>query len=233
MPIVGSAYSSLLQSNIDSSIGGSPLGQADPSNFIKLCDAIGTGFETGLPTITINATGSGSKALPPIAPSGGPVVGIIVDAPYMQEQLYTEIRNNALAMFGETANPPFPPSPGGDGDILSKFCLGIANATKDHFATAWSLTLTSSEVYSGTAQIKPGDIPPLPVSTIASAIELAGGMAGAFWGKLCLAIATGVSLGLEGQGTSLPFTLSGTCVPGPSQVCGLPTSSGVAVGIGS
>lgn len=234
MPAIGAALGQLIQTNVDSkmsAVGGNPLGQKDPSYFIAMCAAIGTGIASQA-TLTFTTTDAGAVATPPI-PGIGAGVGVIVDEVFMSEKMYTYLRDQAIADFGSTAHSSWPPS-GGSGLFLKALTDGICESIKTHFATAWILASVHPTVYLGTGLITAGGFSGVVEAGIASVMAgAASQMKGPFWPKMCTNIAKGFKDGIEQKATGT-VVITGICIPlvppAGFQICGVPgTGSGSGV----
>jgi hypothetical protein len=234
MPAVGPALAALVQTKMDTYMsavsGHSPLAQSNPSYFIAMCTAIGTGIATGSPVISFTTSDSGVTSAPPI-PGAGTGVGIVVDDAFFKEQIYTNLRNNVIAQFGSTSHDAYPPGSGNSGEFVAAMAQAIAEAVKEHYQTAWTLTSSHPTIYAGSGTIGEGSFSGLVPAAVASAIQSAAPtLAGPFWPQTCQAIAQAYVDTIHTKSTGT-VSIIGVCVPSPSQVCGLPGSgsgSGVA-----
>lgn len=159
MPAIGPALGALIMNKVDQNMkkisGHSPLSQKNPSFFIAKCMAIGNGIATGVPVISFITKDSGQSGVPPI-PGTGTGIGIKVDSDWYTKELYTKLRKTVLEKYGYTSHDPYPPSDDNSGKYLEAMCKGIAEAVKEHYATAWVLTSAHPLVYMGTGLIGNG-----------------------------------------------------------------------------
>jgi hypothetical protein len=213
--------------------GRSPLAQDDPSYFIAMCTAIGTGIATGSPTISFTTSDSGFKggppplAVPPSIPGTGSGVGITVDDSFFKEKIYTVLRNNIISEFGETSHDPYPPSGSNSGKFLLAIAKAVSESVKEHFLTAWTLTSSHPMIYSGTGTIGNGNFSGLVPNAVSSAMQSAAPtLQGPFWPKVCQGIAQAYVDTIHTKSTGT-VTIIGVCVPNASLVCNIPgTGSG-------
>lgn len=224
MPASGAALAALVQSDVNSRMtaveGYSPLAQKNPSYFIEMCTAIGTGIISGGPTITFTTQDTGNEGAPPVTGTGTGV-GIMPDGSFLVPDLYTRIRGYILAEFGKTSHDTYPPRPKNSGQFLLALCEGINDAILTYYPTAWTLASTHPQIYSGTGQITDGNFGGLSAPAIQGAIiSGAPNFIGRFWPKLAQAISESYVALIEQHATGM-VTITGTCVPSPSQVCGI------------
>lgn len=211
--------------------GIAPLSQADPSFFIAMCQAIGQGIGDNSTALTFSTNDSGSAGLPPVGGSGTGT-GIVVNKDYFTEDLYTKIRQKVIDNFGETKHEPFPPSSGNSGEFLLAVAEAIAEAVTEHYATAWTLTSTHPDIYSGTGIVPEGAISGLEAPTIsASIVSLGSTLQGPFWPVMAQQIADSYVDAIHNHSTAT-VSIEGVCVPSisPLQVCGLVGSTGSGSG---
>jgi hypothetical protein len=235
MPANGAVLGSLIQTNVNSkmtalSFGAAPLGQPNPSYFIAFCNAIGTGIANGGPVINFITNDSGLKGSPPVSGIGSGT-GIVVDDSFFAQDLYIRTRAAIITQFGATSHQAYPPTPGNSGELLKALCEGIALSVKLHYSTAWILTSTHPAVYSGNGIINAGQFSGLIATAIEGAIMSAGPtMLGSFFPTLAKAISESYVETIHNHSTG-SVIITGTCVPGSSQTCGISGSgngSGVA-----
>jgi len=234
MPVVPAALIALIKTDIAANMvaisGTDPLEQQDPSYFIEMCTAIGTGIATGTPLVNFVTTDTGQSGVPPV-PGVGTGIGITVDDIDMEEQIYTSARDFVIEDFGETTHDAFPPGSNNSGKFLDALSTGVASAVKSHFSTAWVLTSAHPLVYAGSGLIGPGDFSGMSISAVKSAIvPEAPRFVGPYWPRLAEAIATGYVQSIEQKGTGT-VTIVGVCVPSITQLCGIPlggSGTGVA-----
>lgn len=227
MPAVPAVLSSLIQASVASKLEAvtqtNPLSGKDPSYFIEFCTAIGTGIALGSPVIAFDTDDSGQAGVPPV-PGAGSGAGIMVDDSFLTEKIYTYVRNNTLAMFGKTNNIPFPPTSLSDGKALLAVAEGIATGVKTHYSTAWILVSTHPAIYAGTGTIGEGDFSGVSDSLVKSQIVASGPrLQGPMFPEMAKAIAQAYMETIHQKSTGT-VTITGVCVPGPSQVCGTPST---------
>jgi hypothetical protein len=232
MPVIPTVLSALIQTNINANLaalnGQGPLAQKDPSYFIAMCTAIGTGIATGSPLITFTSSDTGMMGVPPI-PGAGTGVGIVVDGSFFEQDLYTRIRGFIIADFGSTTHDAYPPGPMNSGQNLLAVCKGVSDAIVTNFATAWTLTSVDPTIYIGSGMIQNGDFSGLVATAVSGPmVSAAPTLKGAFWPRICQGIAESYVAAIEQHSTG-SITLVGVCVPSLAQVCGLP-SSGTGTG---
>jgi len=233
MAVSGSALAALIQTNVDARMAAvsniHPLSQGDPSYYTEMCQAIGLGIINGGPIITFTTSDSGNKGSPPVTGTGSGI-GIITDSSFFIQDAYTRIRGYIQADFGVTTHDPFPPGPTNSGRFLLALVTGINDAFMSYYPTAWTLVSTHPQIYSGVGQINNGQFSGLSASAIKSLI-VAGAprLKGKFWPRLAQAIAESYVLLIEQHSTG-QVTITGTCVPGGSQVCGI-SANGSGTGI--
>lgn len=233
MPVSGPALAALVQTNINtrmSAVGGySPLSQQNPSYFIQMCTAIGTGLILGAPAISFTTSDVGFSGAPPI-PGVGSGIGIVTDPIFFVEDLYTRIRNYVIQQFGRTAHDPYPPGPSNSGQYLKALCEGINDAFLAYYATAWTLVSAHPLVYAGSGTISDGNFTGIIPSAIQSQIvSLSPLLQGSFWPTMAQAISESYAALIEQHSTG-SVTIVGVCVPSLVQVCNLP---GTGVGTGT
>lgn len=236
MPAIPSVLASLIQSEINkevktiSSNGRGPLEQQNPSYFTAMCTALGRGIAVGSPMIQFTTVDTGASGAPPV-PGIGTGVGIVVDADFMEKEIYNTIRQYTVQDFGKTTHDPHPPALDNSGIYLQAICKGIASAVKQHYTTAWMLTSSHSIVYIGSGQILKGHFSGLQSELVKSQIVSQGPtLKGKFWPRMAQAIAEAYVKTIETQSTG-QVTIAGICVPSLAQICGLPmsgTGTGVA-----
>jgi len=224
MAASGSALAALIQADVDTRMGAvrqvHPLGQKNPSYYIEMCQAIGNGLITGGPVISFTTNDTGNQGAPLVAGTGAGV-GIITDPSFFIQDAYTRIRGYIQADFGRTLHDPYPPSQGNSGEFLLALVTGINDAFMSYYPTAWTLVSAHPQIYSGTGQITNGQFSGLSASAIKSAImALAPRFHGKFWPRLVQGISESYVELIHNHSTGM-VTISGTCVPGPSQVCGI------------
>jgi len=233
MPASGSTLAASVQSNVNSRIatirGYAPLTQKNPKYFIEFCQAIGSGIVLGGPTISFTTNDMGQAGAPLVA-GVGMGMGIITDSSFFVQDLYTRIRGYVIADFGRTLHDPYPPRPGNSGEYLLALCQGIADAFASYYPTAWTLVSANPQIYMGTGLINNGQFSGLSASAIASAIiSAAPDLKGRFWPRLAQAISESYVALIEQHSTGM-VTITGSCVPGPSQVCSIGSSTGNGTG---
>ncbi len=227
--------SDLIQTNIDSNfeaiIGTSPLSQANPSFFIEMTTAIGTGIADGSLAISFTTEDEGLSGSPPV-PGTGSGVGIFIDEVAFSQNLYTEIRSSIISTFGSTTHEVFPPSSNNtSGLYLKALTDGLALAVKSHFETAWTLTSSHPTIYQGVGEITEGSFSGLDSTLITSEILAnSPSLQGSFWPTIAekIALAYVDTIHNHSVGT---VTIAGSCSSGSGQACGIPstgTGSGVA-----
>ena len=234
MPLIPSALVALIQTEVNAKMtaiaGHSPLAGANPSYFIAMCTGIGTGIALGGPTIMFTSNDNGLMGTPPVAGTGAGV-GIVVDDAFFAEEIYDTIGTLITAQFGRTLNAPYPPGPGQAGLYTAALCQGIASAVATYFSTAWILTSTDPTIYMGTGTISDGQFSGLVASAIQSAIIAASPvLVGPAWPTIAQAIAESYVATIENHSTGT-LTITGTCVPGLTQVCALGPVSGSGTGV--
>jgi hypothetical protein len=232
MPASGTALAALIKANVASRMaavtGQNPLAQKNPSYFIEMCTAIGTGIITGGPTIDFTTIDAGAMGAPPI-PGVGVGIGITTDPTFFVQDLYTRLRGYILAEFGKTSHDPYPPGPKNSGLALLALCQGINDSFLSYYPTAWTLASVHPLIYAGTGQITNNHFSGLVDTAIKGAIMAAApSLQGQFWPKTAQGIAESYVALIEQHSTGM-VTINGICVPGPSQVCGI-TSAGSGTG---
>lgn len=226
MPIVQEALTELIKTKIDANMAsfgkyGGPLSQQNPAYFIAMCQGIAQGIAQGTKTINFTTKDIGMAATPLISGVGSGV-GILVDADFLDESIYTNLRNSVIADFGSTLHEPFPPSSQNSGNYLRAFSSGIAFSIKEHLSTAMILTSTHTTIYAGKGDILNGSFYGLDASAIKNFIVTASPtMQGSFWSKVAEAISLAYVDSIHNHSTS-SVVISGICVPSANQVCGLP-----------
>lgn len=233
MAASGSALAALVQSNVDTRMaavrGIHPLGQKNPSYYIEMCSAIGNGIITGGPAISFISADSGNQGAPLIAGTGAGI-GIITDPSFFVQDLYTRIRGYIQADFQRTLHDPFPPGPTNSGQFLLALCNGINDAFLAYYPTAWTLVSTHPQIYTGAGLINNGNFSGLSAGAIGSTIHgLAPRFIGKFWPRIAQAVGESYVALIEQHSTGM-VTISGSCSPGPSQVCGI-GGSGSGTGV--
>jgi hypothetical protein len=238
MPAQGMVLYSLIRKNVDEAIkklnGEGPIKSlTDPKYFEEMCKSLGMGIALGSTAISFTTHDIGLMSAPPIPALAGTGVGIVVQADYMTEQIYTKIRDKILSSMGKTTHDPYPPKAGNSGEFLLAIASGVAKAVKEHFATAMTLTSTHPIVYMGNGAIAPGDFSGLVPDNIKSLIlNNSPQLKGDFWPTMAGAIAEGYADGIHKRSSGV-VSITGICIPTPIPplVCGLPgtgTGSGVA-----
>ncbi len=232
MPILPSALGPLITQNVAANFTGlsgtNPLTQKSPAYFTEFCTSIAKGLATGIPTITFDTLDTGFRGVP-AKPGIGTGSGIIVDLDDMDRAIYTEVRNQVIASYGETTHHVYPPGGTNSGVYLRAFSKGVAAALKTHFATAWTLASTHPQIYAGTGSLL-GKIKNISATSIQAAIlSQSPSLKGAFWPKMALAVGTGIKTSLETKATGT-VTITGICAPSAKQLCAIP-GSGLGSGI--
>lgn len=235
MPPSGPALASLIQADVDSRMaavhGYHPLQQRNPHYYIELCHAIGTGIINGGPVISFTTDDTG-QAGSPLVEGTGAGIGIITDPTFFVQDLYTRIRNYVIQDFGRTLHEPYLPGPGNSGRYLLALCQGINDAILSYYPTAWTLASTHPQIYQGTGIINDGQFSGLSAPAIqADIIAGAPDFIGRFWPRLAQAISESYVLLIEQHSTGM-VTITGSCSPGISQVCGI-SSTGNGTGTAS
>lgn len=236
MAASGEALAALVQSDVDSRMaavmgrGFHPLSQRNPHYFIELCHAIGTGIISGGPVINFTTNDTGQEGSP-LVPGVGNGIGIVTDPSFFVQDLYTRLRGFIIADFGRTTHDAFPPRATNSGQYLLALCEGINDALLAYYPGAWTLVSTHPQIYMGTGLITDGQFSGLSAGAIQGAI-IAGApdFRGRFWPRLCQGIAESYVALIEQHSTGM-VTITGTCVPSISQICGIGGSghgSGVA-----
>lgn len=232
MPILPAALGSLITQNVAANFtalsGTNPLNQKTPAYFTEFCTAFAKGLATGIPTISFDTLDTGFKGVP-AKPGVGTGTGIIVDLDDMDRTIYTEVRNQVIATYGETTHHPYPPNSTNSGTYLRALSKGIAASLKTHFATAWTLASTHPQIYAGSGSLL-GKIKNISASNIqAATLAQSPSLKGAFWPKMALAVATGIKTSLETKATGT-VTIVGICAPSAKQLCAIP-GTGLGSGI--
>lgn len=233
MPVSPSAFAALVQTNVNTrlqSVGGySPLSQRNSAYFIEFCTAIGTGIILGAPSILFTTTDSGFEGTPPV-PGTGVGIGIVTDPTFFIQDLYTRIRNYVIADFNASLHQPYPPSSGNSGEYLLAICKGINDAFLAYYPIAWGLVSSNPQIYSGTGTIANGQFSGVMAPAIKSAIvSAAPNFIGIFWPTLAQAISESYAALIEQHSTGM-VTVTGSCVPGVSQICNV-SGSGTGTGV--
>jgi hypothetical protein len=224
MAASGSALAALVQADVDTRMaavrGFHPLGQKNPSYYIEMCQAIGMGIINGGPVISFTTNDTGNQGAPLVAGTGAGV-GIIVDPTFFIQDMYTRVRGFIIADFGRTSHDTFPPGPTNSGQFLLALAKGINDAIMTYYPTAWTLVSAHPQIYMGTGLINNGQFSGLSSGAIKSVIQgLAPRLKGRFWPRLAQGIAESY-VALITQHATGTVTITGTCIPGPSQVCGI------------
>lgn len=233
MPASGPALAALIQTNVNSRMaaiaGHSPLAQPIPSYYIEFCQAIGVGIIQGAPSIAFITADTGNAGDPPV-PGVGVGIGIVTDPTFFVQDLYTRILGYILADFGRSLHQPYPPSPGNSGQYLLAFCNGINDSILTYYPTAWALASAHPDIYMGTGIISDGQFSGIVPSAIQAAI-IAGApnFIGPFWPRIAQGVAESYAALIEQHSTG-EVTITGSCVPGPSQICGV-GGSGTGAGV--
>lgn len=233
MSASGPALAALVQSHVDSRMaavrGFHPLSQRNPSYYIQMCSAIGNGIITGGPVINFITSDTGATGAPAVAGTGVGV-GIVTDPTFFIQDLYTRIMGYIQADFGRTLHEPYPPSQGNSGEFLLALCTGINDAFLAYYPAAWTLTSTNPMVYAGSGVISNGQFSGLSAPTIKTTIQgLAPNFIGRFWPRIAQGVAESYVALIQQHSTGM-VTITGSCAPGPSQVCGI-SGSGSGTGI--
>ena len=233
MPVSGSALAALIQSNVNTrmgAVGGHfPLNQKNPSYYETFCTAIGEGIVAGGPVIDFTTNDTGNEGSPLVTGTGAGI-GIVTDPIFFIQDLYTRIRNYVIAQYGKTLHEPYPPSAGNSGQYLLALCEGINDSFLSYYPTAWTLVSTHPQIYMGTGLITDGQFTGLiPTVIQASIISFAPNFVGSFWPTLAQAVSESYAVLIEQHSTG-QVTITGTCTPSLSQVCGI---SGTGNGAGT
>lgn len=222
--------------NIKKLCGKSPLeGRASPY-FTQLCTAIGMGIGNGTEALSFETDDSGFKGDPPV-PGVGTGVGVEVDANYLSEKIYNNIRQSILNKYKQSSHEPWPPSSGNSGEYLRAFSDGIAKAVKDHYKICWVLTSNHPMIYSGDGIIDPAKgkkFKGVAASAVKSLILMNRGMLkGEFLEDFAQGIAAGYQDAIENKTTG-KVTITGICIiltpPAGYQLCNIP---GTGTGTGA
>lgn len=224
MAASGSALADLVKTHVNSRMqsvrGYSPLAQRNPSYFIEMCTAIGTGIIAGGPVIQFTTDDTGNMG-DPLVPGVGAGIGIVTDSSFLVSDLYTRIRGYIIAEFGKTTHDSFPPRSDNSGQFLLALCEGINDAILEYYPTAWTLSSNHPMIYMGTGIISDGEFSGLSASAIQGAIMAdAPRFIGRFWPKLVQAISESYVALIEQHATGM-VTITGTCVSSGSQECGI------------
>lgn len=226
MAASGPALGALIQTNMDSRFGAvmsrgiHPLAQKNPHYFLEMCMAIGTGIITGGPVINFTTQDTGNEGSP-LVPGTGNGVGIVTDPSFFVQDLYTRLRGYIIADFGRTTHDAFPPGPKNSGQYLLAMCEGINDSILAYYPTAWTLVSAHPQIYTGTGLILDGHFSGLVASAIQGAI-IAGApdFIGRFWPRLAQGVSESYVLLIEQHATG-HVTITGSCSPSQSQVCGI------------
>lgn len=242
MPMITPALIGLITNNVANNIkslcGHSPLESRASIYFTQLCKAIGTGIGDGTPSLSFTTSDTGFTGLPPV-PGTGQGKGIEVDAEYMSEKIYNNIRKSILDKYGSTSHEAWPPSSGNSGEYLRAFSDGISKAVKEQYKTCWTLNSNHPMIYSGD-----GDINPMQGNKFTGIQEAAvkslilsnrGMLKGEFLEYFAQGIAAGYQDAIETKSTG-KVTITGICIilvpPAGSQLCGIPgTGQGTGAAI--
>jgi hypothetical protein len=221
-----------------------PLAQSDPSYYLQFCEAVGKGIIDGSAIIDFTTKDVGLAAGPPIAGKGSGV-GIKMDKDWFLKNLYIEIREASIGIYGATSHPlwcedwnaandpsnPLPlehcgltPNQYNPYNFLTAMCEAIAECVSEHNETFRVLQSDHPGVYMGQGKIEEGGFIGLSSSAIASAILGHGpSLSGSFWPILCEKIGNVYARAIMEHSTG-EVVIAGTCVPSSSQACGLPGS---------
>lgn len=233
MGAISSVLSNLMQNKINDNMAASgkypgPLAQANPSYFISMCTAIATGIADGTKIVNYITKDVGISGLPFVGATGNGI-GIKVDAGFLDQAIYTSLRNQAIIDFGSTSHDPFPPTEGNSGGYLQSLSKGIADAVTEHFAVAYNLISTHTTVYYGGGEVKLGAFYGLDSSAIENLIIAASPtMQGSFWPKIVKSISVAYVDSIHNHSTG-HVIINGICIPSAGQICGAPF---VGAGIG-
>lgn len=233
MSASGATLSSLVLTKVDTRMaavqGVHPLDQVHPFYYTTMCTAIGTGIIQAGPVISFVTADSGLKGSPSV-PGIGNGTGIITDPTFFVQDLYTRTRGYIIADFGRTTHDVYPPGPKNSGQYLLALCLGINDAILAYYPTAWTLVSSHPTIYTGTGIVNNGNFSGLVATAIKSTIVgLAPTFIGPFWPRLAQAISESY-VALIHQHSTGTVTITGSCSPSISQVCGL---SGTGSGSGT
>lgn len=235
MPANGGLMGQMMVTKVDANMrainGKGPLALlSDQSYYREFLTAVAKGFADGTININFTTTDTGQIGTPAVA-GVGTGTGIKVDSEYLTQTLYTAIRNRTQA-FGKTLHDQYPPSAGNSGKYLEALCRGIAEAVRDHYIAAWILNSTHSQVYAGSGQIPNGGFSGLSPERIKGLIlQYSPRLKGAFWPIMAEEIARGYVKAIHERSTG-QVSITGTCTPGPGQLCGL-GGSGSGTGVAS
>ena len=201
-PVLKALITQKIAANIQAASGASPLSQPDPSYFIAMCGAFATGIAT-ITTLSFTTEDNGLPVAPPALPPGvGAGTGIIVDLPFTDEIIYTTARNYVIADFGSSTHQVYPPSSDNSGIYLQAISKGIAQAIKEHFATAFTLTSSHPTVSRGTAKIKLGSITGIQENLIKTQItSSAPSLKGPYWPRMAEAVAEAIKTSITTKAT--------------------------------
>lgn len=227
MPVSPSAFAAIVKADVDSRFatvlgrGIHPLAQHNPSYYILFANAVGTGIISAGPTIAFVTNDTGQQGSP-LVEGIGTGVGIITDPTFFVQDLYTRIRNYVIADFGHTLHDPYPPGPSNySGQYLLALCNGINDAFLSYYPTAWTLNSVHPQIYMGTGLIIDGQFSGLSATAIAAAIVAAApSFVGRFWPRFAQAVSESYVLLIEQHSTGT-VTITGSCSPGLTQVCGI------------
>lgn len=235
MPAIPSVLSALIQSKVDSKMaairGIHPLQQRNPTYYLEMCTAIGTGIITGGPTIQFTTEDTGQQGSPSVTGTGNGT-GIVVDSDFFTQDLYIRARSYIIEDFGKTTHDAYPPRIGNSGQFLLALCAGISESVKEHYATAWILTSTHPQIYLGTGVINNGHFSGLIATTIKSDIvNGASNFVGRYWPRLAQAISESYVATIQQHSTGT-VTITGVCIPSDNQACGI-GGTGTGTGVAS
>jgi hypothetical protein len=237
MPAVPAALISMITKNVSDNIkklsGKSPLETKAAPYFTQMCKAIGMGIASGTQTLTFETKDQGFKGEPPV-PGVGMGMGLEVDADYMSEKIYTNIRKSILKRYKKTSHNPWPPESENSGEFLKAFSDGIAKAVKEHYKTSWVLNSNHPLIYSGSAKCdKFKGVQAPAVKSIILANK--GSLKGPFFADFAEGVAKGYQDTIEKKTTG-KVTITGICIiivpPAGFQMCGIP-ATGKSTGIAS
>lgn len=216
-----------------------PLGQGNPSHFMKFCNGIANGISQGSAAINFATVDVGAAGGPPM-PGVGLGVGIKVDKAWLHKTMYIRLRDDVLRQHGVSIHEPWYPEEGwpengypkaGDPKgFLSALCKGIAYAIEDHFKVAYTLNSAHPLIYVGTGKVLEGKFFGLSDSNIKSLImtNLAGFTGGSlptFVEIIAKTYVEAIHKHSKGQ-----VVITGVCIPSTHQVCGI-LSAGVGTGV--
>lgn len=237
MSIVGSELGELIMRNMrekyKSISGYDPIGPQNPKPhfFVKFCMGIGKGIATGTPSISFKTIDVGAGGAPAVNGSGIGK-GIKVNSEHMSEMIYTKIRNKILQTYGKTNHGPWPVRDE-SGVWLKAMTDSIAEAIKEHYGKSIVLSSSHPLVYIGTGKIMEGGFSGIKEQAVTSAIiSETSGFNGGFWPTMAQQISLGYIESIHKKATGI-VTITGTCSPGESQVCGIPVSGAQGSGVAS